>query len=72
MEWGTIIPAVLTALASLAGVYLANRKSAALLEYRMHKLEEQVNKHNQIVERTYILEGQMSEVQHEIKDLKNK
>ena len=72
MDWATIIAALLTAAASLLGVYLANRKSAALIEYRMQQLEEKVNKHNQIVERTYKLEGQMTEVQHEITDLKNR
>lgn len=72
MDWGSFLPAFLTAVASLVGVYLANRKSAALLEYRMKQLEDKVNKHNQLVERTYKLEGQMTEVQHEIADLKGR
>ena len=30
----------------------------------------EVNKHNNVIERTFKLEGQMTEVQHDIKDLK--
>lgn len=66
----SIASAVITGLFSLWGVYAANRKSQALIAYRLEELEKRVNKHNQIVERTYILEGQMTEAQHDIRDLK--
>lgn len=70
MEWGTIAAALITALCALAGTYLSNRKSTALMEYRLKMLELKVDKHNNVVERTFKLEGQMTEVQHEIQDLK--
>ena len=41
-----------------------------MTNYRLQQLEERVNKHNNIIERTYRLEGQMEECQHDIKDLK--
>lgn len=72
MEWLSFAAAILTALCSLIGVYIANRKSAALMEYRLKQLEDKVNKHNQIVERTFILEGQVTELQHDINDLKGR
>lgn len=72
MDWGSFLPALLTAVASLVGVYLANRKSAAVMEYRLKALEDKVNKHNNLIERTYKLEGQMTEVQHDIADLKGR
>lgn len=72
MDWGSFLPALLTAVASLVGVYLANRKSAAVMEYRLKALEDKVNKHNNMIERTYKLEGQMTEVQHDIADLKGR
>ena len=37
---------------------------------RIDQLEKKVGEHNKIVERTYKLEGQMVEVQHDIRDLK--
>lgn len=57
-----------TLIGSLAGILAANKLS----NYRISQLEEKVNKHNQVVERTYKLEGQMTEVQHDIRDIKTK
>lgn len=62
--------ALITGILSLIGVYMANRKSAALIEYRLKQLEDKVNKHNSVVERTFVLEGKMNEVEHDIRDLK--
>ncbi len=71
-DWVTIVAPILTALASLAGVYLSNRKSAAVLELRMKLLEERVAKHNQVIERMYIAEGKITELQHDVTDLKGR
>lgn len=70
MEWGTIAAAAITAVCALLGTYLSNRRSTALMEYRLKQLETKVDKHNSVIERTYKLEGQMSEVQHELQGLK--
>lgn len=51
-----IIVAVLGLMGTLAGSYLANRKSTALIAYRLEQLEAKVSKHNNLVERTYALE----------------
>lgn len=55
-----------TLLGSLLGVLAAQK----LTQYRLAQLEEKVNKHNNLIERTFVLEGQMAECQHDIKDLK--
>lgn len=55
-----------TFLGSLLGVVAAGK----LTQYRLQQLEEKVNKHNNIIERTYVLEGAVSELQHDVKDLK--
>ena len=68
--WIAALSALGTGLLSLAGVYIANRKSSALIAYRLQKLEEQVAKHNGVLERTYRLEGQVTELQHDVRDLK--
>ena len=68
--WIAAISSVVTGLLSLLGVYAANRKSAALWAYRLEELEKKVDKHNHVVERTYKLEGRMTEAEHEIADLK--
>ena len=55
-----------TLVGSLLGVVTAQK----LTQYRLSQLEEKVGKHNNLVERTYILEGQMAECCHDIKELK--
>lgn len=74
-----IIVALITGGLSLLGVYLSNRKSAALIEYRLHELEKKQDKHNEVIERTYkledktnILEEKMKVANHRIDDLEHK
>ena len=40
--------------------------------YRIEQLEKKVEKHNGVIERTYKLEGEVLELQHDIRDIKNK
>jgi len=65
-----IVSAVITGLFSLWGVYAANRKSQALIAYRLEQLEKKVDKHNSVVERTFVLEGKVNELQHDVSELK--
>ena len=51
-----IIVAALGLVGTLVGSYLANRKSTALIDYRLEQLEQKVSKHNNLVERSYALE----------------
>ena len=62
-----IIVAVLGLAGTLAGSYLANRKSTALIAYRLEQLEQKVSKHNNLVERTYKLEEHLAVVDESIK-----
>lgn len=55
-----------TLLGTLGGILAANR----LTNYRIEQLEKKVQAHNHIVERTYKLEGQVTECIHDIRDLK--
>ena len=57
-----------TLLGSLFGVLAAQK----LTQYRLSQLEEKVNKHNNLIERTFKLEGRMDEAEHDIRDLKNR
>lgn len=65
-----IIVALLGLLGTLAGSFLGVLAASKLTNYRLQMLEEKVNKHNNIIERTFILEGKMEECQHDIRDLK--
>ena len=55
-----------SALGSVIGVVA----SARLTTYRLEQLEKKVDKHNQVVERTFRLEGEVQELQHDVRDLK--
>lgn len=50
---------------TLAGSYGGMK----LMTYRIEQLEQRVNKHNSVIERTYILEEQMKVANHRIEDL---
>lgn len=67
--------AVIVALLSLAGTLLGSGlgvvASSRLVNFRLEQLERKVQAHNNLVERTYKLEGAMQECQHDIRDLKN-
>lgn len=66
-----IIVALISGLGTLLGSMLGIITSSKLTQYRLKQLEEKVNKHNSVVERTFILEGEVKEIQHDIKDLKS-
>lgn len=67
MEWLAFAAAAVTALLSFAGVYVANRKQTALMDYRLQQLEKKVDKHNQVIERTFKLEQQVSDLEKRMK-----
>ena len=66
----TIIVALIGLAGSALGAFAGVVASAKLTNFRLQQLEEKVNKHNNMVERTYALEGRMTEAEHDIRDLK--
>lgn len=65
-----IIVAVLGFAGTLAGSLFGVLAAQKLTQYRLSQLEDKVNKHNNLIERTFRLEGQMAECCHDIKELK--
>ena len=63
----TILVALLSLAGTLAGAYFANRKSSALIAYRLEQLEGKVDKHNQVIERTYALEEAVALMDERVK-----
>lgn len=77
--WTEIAIAILSLVGTLAGAYFANRKSSALIAYRLEQLENKVNKHNNLIERTFKLEEQtalqdaeLKRVNHRLESLEKK
>jgi len=80
MTWiADIIIGVLALMGTLGGAYFANRKSSALVIYRLQQLEQKVDKHNSVIERTFalekraeLLEERVKVANHRIDDLESK
>ena len=71
MDWVTVLAAVITAGFAFLGVYISNRKQAALVAYRLEKLEAKVDKHNSVIERMYRLESRMEIIEKACKERSN-
>jgi ABC-type lipoprotein release transport system permease subunit len=67
-----MIVAILGFAGTLAGSLLGVITAQKLTQYRIAQLEEKVNKHNNLIERTFVLEGQITELQHDVRDIKEK
>lgn len=68
----SIIVACITGVVTLVGVILSNSKSRAVMEVKLDALTEKVEKHNQLIERTYRLEEGLSVVQDDVENIKRK
>lgn len=62
-----IIVAALALIGTLAGSFLAHRKTSALIAYRLEQLEKKVDLHNNAVERLYDLESRADVVDEKLK-----
>ena len=52
----TVIVAIIAFAGTFIGSLLAQRKTTALVVYRLEQLEDKMHKHNNLIERTYKLE----------------
>ena len=65
----SIIVACITGVVTLIGVILSNSKSRAVMEVKLDALTAKVEKHNNMVERTYKLEQDVAVAQNDIETL---
>lgn len=66
----TVIVALISGAGTLIGTLGGILATNHLTTYRISQLEKKVEVHNGVIERTYKLEGRMTEVEHDIRDLK--
>lgn len=64
-----IMVALIAALGGLAGSAIGVYSSAKLTNYRIEQLEKKVDKHNQLIERTYVLETEVEVQGEKIKEI---
>lgn len=72
----TIISSVITGVVAITTCLItqgmANRKTIALIEFRLGELQKQVEKHNSVIERTYKLEEATAIQQQQINTLEKR
>ena len=64
-----LISGIFTAIPSLIATIVINNKNKTLWDYRLDKVEEKMDKHNSVIERTYILKEKVKVANHRIGDL---
>lgn len=67
-----ILIALFSLIGTLVGTFGGIITGTKLMNYRIQQLEKKVEKHNNVVERMYKAEGHIEELQHDIKDIKNR
>ena len=67
-----VLVGILSCVGTLIGTLGGIMATSKLTNYRLQQLEEKVNKHNNLVERMYKIEGQVEENCHDIKEIKDK
>ena len=65
-----IISAIISILGTLGGAFLGVVTSARLTAYRIEQLEKKVDKHNGFAEVIPVIQSQISNIYHEINELK--
>ena len=68
----SIVVAIITGIVTLVGVIMSNSKSRAVMEVKIDALTQKVEKHNQLIERTYELERSMAVMRNDVESLKGK
>ena len=59
-----IVVSIITLIGTLITVWSGNK----LTEWRIKQLEDKVNKHNNLIERTFVIEGRLSTDEEMIKE----
>lgn len=67
---GSLLVSIISYIANRKGAREASETNAKLIAYRLQKLEEKQDKHNDMIERMTRVEGRVTECEHDIRDLK--
>lgn len=68
----SIAVALIGGAVTLIGVMASNSRSRAVMEVKIDELSKRVEKHNNLIERTYDLEKDMVAVKHDLEALEKR
>ena len=67
-----MLDTVIVAIVSLIGTLAGSFGGTQLIKYSIEQLEKKDEKHNYVIERTYLLEEKVKVANHRIEDLERK
>lgn len=67
-----MVSEIIIAVCSLLGTAAGSFGGMRLMSYRIEQLERRVDKHNSIIERTFVLEEKMKEAERRLNDIEDK
>lgn len=62
-----LISGLCVAIPSVIATISSNKKSQALIDYKIQELDKKVEKHNSVIERTYALEEKINVIEEKMK-----
>ena len=68
----SLLVALISGFCTLAGSCAGVLASSRLTQYRLAQLEKRVAQHNNLIERTYRLEGRMDEAEHGLQEIRGR
>lgn len=68
----SVLAAAITGVLTLIGVLVSNSRSRAVMVVKLDTLSERVQKHNELISRTYQLESDMAVTRNDIETLYRK
>ena len=66
----SVIAAAVTGALTLIGVLISNSRSQAAIEVKLDELSSRVDKHNNMIERTYRLEQDVAVIRNDIEQMR--
>ena len=72
MNWDTVVVGIISLIGTLVGTLGGMVASAKLTTFRLEQLEKKVQAHNNLIERMYKVEGTVTELQHDVSELKKR
>ena len=63
----SILTSLIVAVPTLLATILSNKKSTALMEYKIDELDKKVHEHNNLIARTYKCEERISVLEEKVK-----
>lgn len=70
MDINSLISGLCVAIPSVIATIAANKKTSAIMDFKIEELTKKVNLHNNLIDRMYKAESRITVIEDELKDRK--